>query len=453
MQWTGEQLLKIFPSHSGEGDSIQAITYVSIDSRDIDRQTLFVPIIGDRLDGHQFVLDVIKRGGCAALWQVDHALPADVPEDFPIFFVEDTLQALQRMAQIYLKDVGPTVVGVTGSNGKTSTKDMIEAVLAGTYHTYKTQGNLNNHIGVPLTILAMPEHCDVLILEMGMNHFGEISVLSHMAKPDIGVITNIGESHIEYLGSRKGIAQAKMEILDGLTPDGLIIYDGDEALLQSLQQRHAVSCGYLDSNQRQITQVQQTDGGMCFTINDGAIVFAIPMLGNHLIKNAVYAITVAEHLGVEAKKIMSGLAHMILTNMRFQHVHGKQGSMLINDAYNASPTSMRAAIETMKNVKGFNKRILILGDMLELGEQERVYHEQVADTITQPITHLFAVGSRAKWLGEQVQNDVYVRCLADKKDLLAYLEPLLDEQTIVLFKASRALALETVVNQLQAETS
>ncbi|MCD8500627.1 MAG: UDP-N-acetylmuramoyl-tripeptide--D-alanyl-D-alanine ligase [Bacillaceae bacterium] len=233
---------------------------VFIDSRLQVEQGLFIPIIGERFDGHEFIFDAIKNGAVATLWDVSKPIPNELIESqFPVFYVNDTLTALQQLAKHYLEFVKPRVIAVTGSNGKTSTKDLIESVVSQVYKTHKTKGNYNNHIGLPLTILSMPSDCEVIILEMGMSDFGEISLLSRIANPDFAVITNIGESHIEQLGSREGIATAKYEIIDGLKEKGVVILDGDEPLLKVYQHECLITCGYDTNNHFQITHYQMDE--------------------------------------------------------------------------------------------------------------------------------------------------------------------------------------------------
>lgn len=212
--------------------SDEKITSVEFDTRKLVKGSLFVPLLGNN-DGHEFILKAIENGAVVSLWSKSLAkLPIEVEDVFPVIQVKDTLQALQDLAKFYLAKIHPKVVGITGSNGKTTTKDMTDAVLSSQYRVHKTQGNFNNHIGLPITILEMPEDTEVIILEMGMNHAGEIKVLSELAEPDVAVITMIGESHIEFFGSRAGIADAKMEISLGLKENGVLIYPGEEILLQ-----------------------------------------------------------------------------------------------------------------------------------------------------------------------------------------------------------------------------
>lgn len=448
MEWTRNNLLEIFPSHRGDINSIREVAMVFTDSRKRARNGLFIPIVGELFDGHQFILQAIEQGAVASLWQIDRPLPAEIPSDFPIFFVDDTLAGLQRLAQYRLKAENPVVIAVTGSNGKTTTKDMIEGVLKRHFQTHKTEGNLNNHIGLPLTILAMADGCEILILEMGMNHFGEISLLSKLAEPDHAVITNIGESHIEFLGSREGIAKAKMEITDGLKPNGTMIFDGDEPLLAVLKERASIACGYKENNDLRITSVEPMGSGLCFSLNGEESVYEMPLLGEHNVKNATYAIALARTLGLSESEIAYGLRELAITGMRFEQLPGKNGALLINDAYNASPTSMKAAIEAVRALDQYSKKVLVLGDMYELGTDEKTFHESVAASIKPPITDVITIGSRARWIAEATTGKVNVGAFETKEQATAEIEGLLAPDMVVLFKASRAVELETIVKRL-----
>ncbi|OIJ09804.1 UDP-N-acetylmuramoylalanyl-D-glutamate--2,6-diaminopimelate ligase [Anaerobacillus arseniciselenatis] len=440
-------LKQIATKSTGDIDTEKNIDSVFIDSRNQVNNGLFIPIIGERFDGHEFLQGAIDNGAIATLWDESRPVPKGLNGDFPIFFVKDTLKALQQLASIYLQKVSPKVVGVTGSNGKTSTKDLLEAVLSKKFITHKTSGNYNNHIGLPLTILAMPINCEVAILEMGMNNFGEISFLSKLAKPDIAIITNIGESHIEQLGSRKGIAKAKLEIVDGLKTDGVLIIDGDEPLLHTARDLNTLKCGYNDGNEFKITNIEQAAEGTNFSINVN-LHFSLPLLGKHNVKNATFALAVGKYLGLSEHTMQLGLDNCTLTGMRMEKKAGLNGSTIINDAYNSSPTSMRAAIETIKQLKGFSRRILVLGDMYELGKDERQLHESVAEVITAPITHLITIGEKGAWISEALmkknKDKIEIKTYKTKDHAKGDLINLLTDGSVVLIKASRGMKLETL---------
>src|SRR5699024_11182503 len=249
MLFTGEFLQQNFSKSEGKLKSNMEIRQVMTDSRQFSANSLFIPIVGERFDGHQFLAQAIENGAVAVLWDEKHKIPEAYLEKVSFFIVEDTLKAMKHLAQAYRQLVSPIVIGITGSNGKTTTKDLVYATLHQAYRSHKTEGNFNNEIGLPLTILSMPRDTEVLILEMGMNHFHEIERLSKLSQPDYAIITNIGESHIEYLGSREGIAKAKLEIKTGLKESGNLLIDGDESLLQKEKnEENTVGIGFLDDN-------------------------------------------------------------------------------------------------------------------------------------------------------------------------------------------------------------
>src|SRR5699024_6994436 len=257
-----------FTTHQGEFEN-QTIHQVVTDSRVDSNNALFIPIVGENFNGHEFAEQAVRNGAVALLWDRAYELPEDIESGVSIFFVDDTLQAMQKLASKYRDEVNPVVIGITGSNGKTTTKDLVRHVLESSFRIHHTHGNLNNHIGVPLTILGMNPETQILILEMGMNHFGEIEQLSQIAKPDYDIITNIGESHIEFLGSREGIAQAKLEILTGMNKDGTILIDGDEPLLDHIEKvAHVIRCGFCDHNDIIIENLALSGHSMSFTLSN-----------------------------------------------------------------------------------------------------------------------------------------------------------------------------------------
>ncbi|MCQ2008867.1 MAG: UDP-N-acetylmuramoyl-tripeptide--D-alanyl-D-alanine ligase [Sporolactobacillus sp.] len=430
---------------------------IMTDSRKSNESGLFVPLVGANFNGHQFLSQAIANGAVAALWMEREPLPDALPANFPVFFVRDTLTSLQSMAKSYLNQVRPKIIAVTGSNGKTTTKDMIYSILSQMFRTVKTQGNLNNHIGVPLTILSMSEDTQVLVLEMGMNHFGELTFLSQMAKPDIAIITNIGESHIEYLGSREGIAKAKLEIVNGLKKRGTLILDGDEPLLANIQTYayQIVRCGFDVQNNWCITDISESVNGSRFSLNRQKDCFKIPVLGRHNVKNAVLSFAAARILGADIETIRNGLEHLHLTKLRFQKVDGLNGSTLIEDCYNASPSSMKASLETLKKLPGFRRRVAVLGDMYELGKNEENQHKSIAKFLTAPLTHVVTIGEKGAWIADglrEIGGDqaIDVQSFETKAAAQTYLESLLDDKTVMLFKASRLLKLEELSAGLHA---
>ncbi len=446
------KLIKTISSSVRSFDEQQEFTNVFIDSREKTDDGLFIPIIGERFDGHDFLISAINNGAKAAFWQQDHQVPEEVPQNFPLFFVEDSQVALHHLASLYLGVVKPIVIGITGSNGKTSTKDIVESVLSTTYKTHKTKGNFNNHIGLPLTVLSMATDCELLILEMGMSNYGEISLLSKIAKPNYAIVTNIGESHIEQLGSREGIAKAKMEIVDGLVTQGKVLIDGDEPLLSNYYSNRTIRCGYGINNDVVISSYQANENGFTFHLNNKSLTYFIPLIGKHNVKNATYAIALAKELKIDETLILKGLQTINLTGMRLEKMKGMNNSVIINDAYNASPTSMKAAIESLIELNGYSKKILVLGDMYELGSDEEALHRSVAHVIRYPITHVFTIGEKGKWIIDELQkqsrNTMVVKSFENKEDVVKVLHKELDEKSIILFKASRGMKLESVITEI-----
>ncbi|KMM39649.1 UDP-N-acetylmuramoylalanyl-D-glutamate--2,6-diaminopimelate ligase [Alkalihalobacillus macyae] len=424
---------------------------VATDTRKDCTNKLFVPIVGEVFDGHRFIDSAIENGATGTLWEKSKPFPKDLEGRIQVYKVEDTTVGLQKLAKQVLKEQKPYVIGVTGSNGKTTVKDMLEAVLSPKYQTYKTQGNLNNHWGLPMTVLAMPEGTDVLILEMGMSSAGEISLLTSIANPDVAVITNIGESHLLQLGSRENIAKAKMEIAEGLKTDGLLVIDGDEPLLEPVY-KNTLACGYSATNELQIDKVEKRENGYTFTLKNEDSPFEINLLGKHNIKNAIYSIAAARKLNVSESEIHKALSNLTLTGMRLEQDRLPSGALIINDAYNASPTSMKAAIETLVELEGFDQKIAVLGDMYELGNEEEALHRDIASAVKAPITEVITVGEKAKWIYDGLVEDkaqqVPAVSFISKDEATSYLKGKLDDRTAVLLKASRGLGLETIIKAL-----
>ncbi|WP_215141763.1 UDP-N-acetylmuramoyl-tripeptide--D-alanyl-D-alanine ligase [Exiguobacterium qingdaonense] len=408
---------------------------VATDSRDENEAGLFVPIVGERVDGHDFIEAATQKGAIVTFWEEGRPQP----DNLVVIPVKSTVEALQTAAARYLEEINPLVVAITGSNGKTSTKDMVAGVLEEKFKTHKTAGNFNSDVGLPLTVLRMPRDTEVAVLEMGMNGFGQIECLSQLAKPDVAFVTNIGESHGEQVGGRSGIAKAKLEIKSGLKPDGRLIVDADEPLLAGQGYR----VGYDETADGKIEVVETTFDASIFKYN--GTLYELKVLGAHQIRNAAYAIACGLELGLDHEMIQRGLSRIKLTSMRMEkQMFGD--AHLINDAYNASPTSMIAAIETVKSLEGFSKRVLILGDMYELGNDEQMQHEQVGRVVAPPVTDCILVGEKAKWIANGIQESrVNVKTVSTVEEAKALLYHYQRPDTVVLLKASRGLALERLL--------
>ncbi|ASR46755.1 UDP-N-acetylmuramoyl-tripeptide--D-alanyl-D-alanine ligase [Paenibacillus kribbensis] len=443
-----------------EADAEQMIEGVFTDSRKPQSQGLFVPLSGERFDGHNYVQQIMSEAGAAAfLWQKDHGAP---PAGNAIE-VENTLEALQQLATAYLRETGVSVVGITGSNGKTTTKDIVTALLGTTFKVHKTEGNYNNHIGLPLTVLSMPQDTDILILEMGMSGRGEIGLLTDIAKPDVAVITNIGESHLLQLGSRAEIARAKLEIASGLKPGGLLIYNGDEPLLPQVLAEPATvkpeglkwfTFGISKNNDDYPTAITSDEQGSLFTTaQSGKEAFRLPLLGQHNIVNGLAALAVARHFNVDADHIRKGLSSLKLTGMRIEVVRCSDGLTVLNDAYNASPASMKAALQTLSGYKTDGRKIAVLGDMLELGPEEKQFHEEIGlFAAKHDVEELFTYGELGMSIAQGalgLMPTEQVHAYTDKEKLIQHLRTYLHANDIVLVKASRGMRLEEIVDALK----
>lgn len=431
------------------------INGVTIDSRKIQKGNLFIPFKGDKTDGHQYVEAAIQNGAAAAFWQKDVPNP---PKHLPLIFVSDPLVSIQQLAKSYRHELDIKVVGITGSNGKTSTKDITTNLLSLKYKVQKTEGNYNNHLGLPLTVLSLEEDTDIAVLEMGMSGRGEIDFLTRLAEPDVVAITNIGESHLQDLGSREGIAEAKMEILNGLKEGGRIVYFGDEPLLSkipSLKKANSECCsfGLEDTNSLYPFDIVESSTGSKFKINASEQEFSLPILGKHNILNALAGMLVADYFDISYEQMNEGFENLKLTNMRMELVEGKGGLKIINDAYNASPTSMRAAINVLQSLPGFKSKVLVLGDMLELGPDEAIFHYSIGEAIdAAAIDYVFTFGKLGEHIAEGAKTvlaENRVRSFLDKSELIKELEKVVDADTAVLVKASRGMRLEEVVKALQ----
>lgn len=433
------------------------ISYVTTDSRETGADTLFVAIKGERFDGHDFITASANGNGLRAA--LASRIPESLPEGFSLILVDDTVKALGLFAKEYKKLYAPSVVAVTGSVGKTTTKEFIGAVLSEKYKTLKTEGNHNNNIGLPLTLLSIAEGTKVAVIEMGMSGFGEISYLSAIAEPDIGLITNIGTSHIEKLGSREGIAKAKLEIIDGFRPGSKLILNGDEPLLAG---RNAIYVGKSESCDFRITNITEGANGTAFDLSAyGETVesIVIPTFGEHNVMNASFAYAVGCALGLGEFEIRRGLMNYKTTGMR-QSVNSLCGRTIIEDCYNASPESMLASLKVLSDMaKRENKRsVAVLGDMLELGFYSEEGHRRVgAAAAYEMIGMLVTFGKSAETIaraavrfGMDPENVYAFDDIGNPEKVGEFLLKNTGVDDIIMFKASRGIRLERVIEYLRA---
>lgn len=435
------------------------ITSVAFDSRQLDSGALFIPLQGAQ-DGHQYVGSAFANGAVASLWASDHDITTE--DNQPILVVDDPLESLQKLSKYYLHKINPIVVTVTGSNGKTTTKDMTASILSTQLNVTKTHANFNNEIGVPVTLLNMESSTEVVVVEMGMDRPGQLDFLSKLTSPDFAVITMIGEAHIEFFGTRDKIADAKMEITHGLKEDGTFIYNGDEPLLQERAAKldqYKVTFGRQLTNDLYATSVNQHETSIDFKVNEWPDEeFTIPMVGEYNVNNALAAIAVGKQLHITPAHMKKALKNVELTENRAEWIEGAQGEHILSDVYNSNPTAAKQVLKTIEELPTDGKRIAVLGDMLELGDASARLHASLAATIdADKIEEVYLVGSEMKNLQEALEEKGYPASAihqysADELDkVTADLQATVKADDLVLLKASHGIHLEKVLAKLTAK--
>ena len=427
------------------------VSAVCTDSRSVIPGSLFLPWVGERFDGHRFI-DAALEGGAAG------CLCARVPETLqPDKFyirVADTRLALRDLAATYRSRFDIPVVQITGSVGKTTTKDMVAAALGAKLRVLKTQANFNNDIGTPLTLLNLSPAHQAAVIETGMNHFGEIAYLGAMVRPSIAVISNIGDAHIEFLGSREGILQAKCEIFEHLQPGGLVVLNGDDALLDTVDVPfRTVRCGQSPHCQVRITEVEDhgVDGITCTVETErGRYELATSAPGEHMAYAASIAVAVGEELGLNREEIARGVAAYQPSGSRMRVLHLPEDRILLDDCYNASPQSVTAALEVLAKTD-CDRTVAVLGDMGELGDLTDQAHYNIGALAAMlGIDFVVAIGSKAAMIAEgAAESGGEVLHFSTKEEAAAELRQQLSPGTAMLVKASHAMHFEQLVEQLR----
>ncbi len=434
------------------GDMTDAVVKsVCQDSRLAVSESMFFAIKGDAFDGHNFVASAIEKGCNAIVVQNTDCLKGVDLKDVNVLLVDDTVKALQDLSKAYLNNLNVKKVAVTGSTGKTSTRDMIYYVCSEKYKTQKNQGNFNTVVGVPLTILEFDKDIEVAVIEMGMDHKGEIDTMVDIVRPDIGVITNIGISHMENFESRDGIFDAKMEITNYFDENSTLIVTESENYLNR-ENINLENIGYNlvftgeDKDDEFFTYdiEPQGDMGVKFKVkhDDEIGEFFVPVPGRHNALNGTLAVAVGKKLGVSFEEAARGLAKIELTGKRLS-VKEKNGIKIIDDTYNASPDSMKAALDILSITKG-ERHIAVLGDMLELGKDEVKYHQEIGEIAREKADMVITVGSLAKHISDE--NN-----FKDIGEFIENMDNILKSGDVVLFKGSRGMALDKAVEKLLDE--
>ncbi len=436
------------------GNTERVFVGITTDSRKVTKDNLFIPLVGERFDGHDYIDQCFESG--ASICLTEKSIPRR--KNCCAVLVKDTAKALRDIAAWHRNKYNIPVVGVTGSVGKTSTKDMIACVLASRFEVLKTQGNFNNEIGLPLTMLNLEDKHEVAVIEMGMSGFGEISRLTAVARPQIAVITNIGVSHIEKLGSQEGILRAKLEILEGLSPDGLVVLNGDDCRLKEQEGRlgfRTVFYGMspeLDYRAENYQSMGEEGTSFSISLKGDTFKVRIPVPGVHNVYNALAAIAVGLEMGISMETIIQGIASYSPGNMR-QNIVAHNGIKIINDAYNASPQSMQAAIDVLEELSVKTRGIAVLGDMLEMGDLAKELHYSVGCFIKdKKIDYLISVGKDAENITRAISDSgntsIKLSHFNNNSDALELLLNIIRQGDYILIKGSRGMKMEQIAEGL-----
>jgi len=436
-----------------KGDPAQVVNRLHTDTRTLSMGDCFVALQGDRFDGHAFVPEVKSHGAVAAL--VSNPVLPDVPDDLGVIEVSNTLEGLQRFATAYRQQLPVRTIGVTGSSGKTSTKELIAAVLRTRFQTKATEGNLNNHIGVPLTLLKLDEGDIFGVVEMGMNHPGEIAELVRMAVPEIGVISSIGPAHIEFFANQLAIAEEKAALLAGLPGDGVAILNSDDEWSHQIAHRTHARVVWVGSGAESTWRAEEltvTPEGLSFQLHHGgeSVPVKLPVFNRVMVGNALLAAAVGGECGLGLEEIARGLETVKLPGARMQIVEAR-GASIINDAYNANPASMKAALVALKEFPGAKRRLAVLGSMGELGQHATKLHREVgAFAAGQEIEFLIAVGPHAEAyvFGAMHAGMHNVLRVLDAEEATVALTAILRAGDAVLVKGSHFMGLDRLVETL-----
>lgn len=434
------------------------IENVTIDTRKVEKGSCFIGIKGEKTDGNLLYKNAFEAGASLVILEYFDESPENInylkENNKSVIIVPSTIEALGLLAKLKRSEFFSPVVAVTGSAGKTSTKDMIYSVLKEKYKIHKTIGNQNNHIGLPLTILSLDKDNEILVLEMGMNHLKEISYLTNIAKPDVAVITNVGTAHIGNLGSRENILKAKLEILEGLNPNGTVIINNDNDLLhkwylENKDNYKIITIGINEVSDYMPVIIEKGEWGTTFSCKN--TIYKVPVGGDHFIYNALSAIAVANLFNVSTKEIQDGIINFELSSNRMS-VSVTEGITLIDDSYNANFDSMSYAIKYLTSLPG--RRIAVLGSMKELGKFSESLHRKIGALVAkEKIDILITVGDEAKFINEEAINNGYNKDTSyhfeTNKEAIAFINSIKRSEDNILVKASNSLNFKEIVDNIK----
>jgi UDP-N-acetylmuramoyl-tripeptide--D-alanyl-D-alanine ligase len=436
------------------GDPAATVTNICTDSRALKAGDIFLALRGEKFDGHTFVQEAARRGALGVV--IDHPID-DLPEEFSVLKVNNTLYALQRISGEYRKSLPIQVVCITGSNGKTSTKDLASAVLRERFQITRTEGNLNNHIGLPLTMLKARLSDQIGVFEIGMNHPGEIAPLAALARPDVAVVTNVGVAHIEYMGSREAIAKEKGALVEALPPSGTVVLNSDDDFsrtIASMTKADVIFCGMGEDANIRATDLSQDFSGMKFQLHAfGKVVSAqLPVPGIHMVRNALLAVGVGHAFGMSIEEAASGLTNLQLTKGRLEQ-KVVRGIQVLDDTYNANPDSMKAALLTLSQMSTNGRRIAVLGRMGELGSESERGHRSVGQAASDlGLDCVVTVGDEAALMADEAWRGGVAKVVKakDQDEAIKALRDYARAGDLILVKGSRSSKMERIVEGLAA---
>jgi UDP-N-acetylmuramoyl-tripeptide--D-alanyl-D-alanine ligase len=427
------------------------VSRVSTDSRTLQAGDLFVPLRGENFDGHKFIQQAAERGAVGAI--VEEKWNGSVPKNFAVIRVPDTLVGYQTLAANYRASLPIKVIAITGSNGKTSTKDFVAATLARKFRVTKTEGNFNNHVGLPQTMLAAKREDEIAVWEIGMNHPGEIAALAKLAAPDVAIITNVGIAHIEFMGSREAIAEEKGALAEAVASKGTLILNAEDAFTESIatRTRARIVLAGIENGSVRATDISQHSTGSEFTIMEGAhrCRAQLPVPGIHMVQNAMLAVAAGRVFGLSLEECAAGLASTPLTKARLQ-IREIEGIQFIDDSYNANPDSMKAALRTLMELDADGRRIAVLGEMGELGAESESGHREVGETAAAlRIDQLIAVGAGGATIARAANKAGLKKSVAvnSPQEAAELLEKNATAGDLILIKGSRAARMERVLEE------
>jgi UDP-N-acetylmuramoyl-tripeptide--D-alanyl-D-alanine ligase len=438
-------------------DKYKSVTSVSIDTRTIKKNSIFVAIKGDNFDGHNYVKEAVKKGATAIVVN-NRKLKHFEDVTIPIISVKNTINAYAELAKIWRKKLSAKVISITGSNGKTSTKEIIAHLLSEKFSVHKTFANNNNQIGVPLTILSTPANTDFIVLEHGTNHFGEIEFTANIAQPDLALITNIGNSHIEFLESKEKVLAEKIQLFVHRKENGFLFINTDDPFINKVKRNfnNTITYGFKGKPNIKAKMLGTTNDAKENILIDGfgkKIETNLPLLGKANVQNYIASVAVALKLGISKKDIIKATAALMSVKGRME-IKKYKNFTIIDDTYNANPESVKSSLDVLKNFNQRTKKILVFGDMFELGKESETLHKNLAVSIDKiENIEVYTIGKETEKLSNELKKAVAKKHFRFRKQLTAFMEKLIIEDSVILLKGSRGMKMEEFVDVLKSRAN